>query len=160
MAIGRRRATADDADLLGRIAREAYAKYAARMEKPPAPVSYDYRQVVAEGWTWALVDERNVVGMVTLVPMDGFLLFRNLAVLPAFHGRGLGKLALSFAEEQARELSLPEVRLWTNVYMPENIPFYRAAGYVETHRSKRDGYRFIHFSKRVDVTSVVAVGGN
>lgn len=157
MVIDYRRAKPADAELLSRIAREAYAKYGERMEKAPAPVFYAYDKIIAEGWTWALTVGQAVAGMVTLVPEKDYLLLRNLAILPSFQGLGLGRLALSLAESEGRRLALPEIRLWTNVHMPENIPFYRAAGYVQTHLSERDGYRFINFSKQLDALSTIAM---
>jgi hypothetical protein len=33
--------------------------------------------------------------------------------------------------------------------MPENIPFYTRAGFVETHRGDLDGYSFIYMAKRL-----------
>lgn len=147
MLLAIRLATAADAHLLDGVAHAAYAKYAPRMVKAPAPVFYDYAQVVATGQTWALIGDGEVRGMVTLVPNVDHLLFRNLAVLPAFQGKGLGRAALAFAEREAMRLGTPEIRLWTNVHMPENVPFYRSAGFVETHRDEAGGYSFIYMAK-------------
>ncbi len=147
-----------DADLLGRIAIEAYGKYAGRMPIPPAPVLYDYREVVGAGDTWVLLAGGAVGGMVTLVVQPDHLLFRNLAVRPAFQGRGLGRAALAFAETQALQAGMGEVRLWTNVHMTENLPFYRRAGYLETHRGASGGHTLIHMAKRLAMPGRASAG--
>ena len=54
---------------------------------------------------------------------------------------------LASGEEQARSRHLSEVRLYTNEAMAENLAYYLRHGYVETHRTKHDGFRRVFFRK-------------
>jgi hypothetical protein len=44
-------------------------------------------------------------------------------------------------------MGLPEVRLYTNEAMTENLDYYPRRGYRETHRATQNGYRRVFFSK-------------
>lgn len=57
---------------------------------------------------------------------------------------------MAFAEETARRGGLPSIRLYTNVKMTENIPFYEDLGFVETNRRREDGFDRIYFERRLD----------
>jgi GNAT superfamily N-acetyltransferase len=151
-----RAARPDDAAILSRIAKAAYAKYTPPMVKAPAPVFYDYAQVIAAARTWVLEVGGEACGMVTLEAKPDHLLLRNLAILPEKQGQGLGRLALVFAEGEARRLSKPRIRLWTNVHMPDNVPYYQSAGFTETHREHVDDYSFIHMIKTVEINASAA----
>ena len=73
----------------------------------------------------------------------------DLAVARDRQGTGLGSTLLTFAEQQARAQGLPEVRLYTNEEMTENLSYYPRRGFVESHRSGDSGYRRVFFSKQV-----------
>jgi ribosomal protein S18 acetylase RimI-like enzyme len=73
----------------------------------------------------------------------------TVAVAPAAQGHGYGALLLGRAEDDAAELGLPEVRLYTNEAMTENLTFYPRHGYRETHRAVENGFRRVYFSKAV-----------
>jgi GNAT superfamily N-acetyltransferase len=73
-----------------------------------------------------------------------------VAVLPAAQGRGSGARLLALAEDRARALHVPEVRLYTNTAMTENLTYYPRRGYTETHRAQQDGFDRVFFRKRVD----------
>jgi hypothetical protein len=57
---------------------------------------------------------------------------------------------MALAEERARSLRLPEVRLYTNEAMTENLAYYPRHGYTETHRGQQDGFHRVFFRKRLD----------
>jgi hypothetical protein len=44
-------------------------------------------------------------------------------------------------------MGLPEIRLYTNEAMTENLGYYPRRGYRETHRATQNGYRRVFFSK-------------
>jgi|SRR5215831_15948921 len=131
------------------IAEAAYAKYVPHMAKPPAPVFYDYAKVFSNGFSFVFVDGEAPIAMVTLIPEGGHLLLQNLAVLPEYQRRGIGRMFLDFAECQAADRELPEIRLWTNEKMAENVPYYERLGYTVTHRAVVDGYSRIFMSKKL-----------
>jgi GNAT superfamily N-acetyltransferase len=78
---------------------------------------------------------------------DSHLLVENVAVAPAAQGHGVGSALLNHAETTAALLGLPEVHLYTNEVMTENLTFYRQRGYTLAGRGIQDGYRRVFFSK-------------
>lgn len=131
------------------LARDAYAIYVERIGRPPAPMEADYGAVVGDSESWVAEDDSGLVGLLVLRPGRDHLLLDNVAVRPDRQGRGVSSLLLAKAEDRARELALPEVRLYTNVAMTENIGYYRRHGYVLTHGGSSDGFRRAHFTLKV-----------
>lgn len=127
----------------------AYAKYVPRIGKPPAPMLADYAGLIDAGVVYVLEHRSTPAGVIVMYPGDGHLFVENVAVAPAGHGRGLGRVLMSFAEAEAARRGLPEVRLYTHQRMTENLGFYRHLGYRVTGRREADGYRRIYFRKRL-----------
>jgi GNAT superfamily N-acetyltransferase len=75
-----------------------------------------------------------------------------VAVLPAAQGRGIGARLLALAEDRARALHVPEIRLYTNAAMTENLAYYPRHGYTQTHRAQQGGFCRVFFRKRVEDT--------
>jgi GNAT superfamily N-acetyltransferase len=144
-----RQATEDDAATLLRITVAAYQHYVARIGRAPAPMEADYDEATRLGQGWVAELDGEIVGLLILIPQDGYLLLENIAVLPGMQGRGLGARLLSFTEERAAALGLPEVRLYTNQAMTENIAYYPRHGYTETHRGGDGPFRRVFFRKRL-----------
>ena len=86
-----------------------------------------------------------------LVPGPDYLLLENVAVLPSAQGTGVGAALLEFAEQRARSLGVPEIRLYTNAAMTENIAWYPRHGYRETGRGEQDGFSRVFFAKPVSL---------
>jgi ribosomal protein S18 acetylase RimI-like enzyme len=142
-----RLAQAGDVCALEALVGRAYARYIPRIGRPPAPMGADYGALVRRGLVSVLEDEGGLVGLIVLLPRGDHLLVENVAVSPGRQGRGLGRRLMSYAEERARALALPELRLYTNERMTENIGFYRALGYEETGRGLEDGFARVYFRK-------------
>ncbi|NRQ33253.1 GNAT family N-acetyltransferase [Nonomuraea sp. NN258] len=104
----------------------------------PMPMEADYAALIAAGHVHVM---DGLEGLIVLVPEDGVLLVDNVAVRPELHGKGLGRGLLAYAEQEARRLGLPALRLYTNVRMTSNIALYTALGYVETGREELTGGR-------------------
>ena len=99
------------------------------------------------GQAWVAAEDGQAVGFIILVPQHGYLLLENVAVLPAAPGHGAGARLLALADERARSLHLPEVRLYTNEALTENLAYYPRHGYTETHRAQQAGFRRVFFRK-------------
>ncbi|GAA2645753.1 GNAT family N-acetyltransferase [Paractinoplanes durhamensis] len=145
-----RLALAADVAAVRELVRAAFLVYVPRIGREPAPMGVDYAAVVGEGRCWVDVgDDGRIVGMIQCAVADGFLEVETVAVAPEAHGRGVGSRLLAFAEERARELGLPEVRLCTNEAMTENIAYYPRRGFREVGRTTQHGYRRVFFAKGI-----------
>jgi len=142
-----RRAAEEDADDLRALAVAAYQHYVPRIGRPPAPMTADYARAVRDDEVWVAVRAGTVVGMAVLVPGPDHLMVQNLAVHPAEQGSGIGARLLALAEERAHEYGVPELRLYTNEAMTENLAYYPRRGYREAHRSEQNGFRRVFFVK-------------
>jgi len=131
------------------LVRAAYARYVERIGREPAPMTADYQAIVARGQCWVALREHELVGVLVLEPAADHLLLENIAVSPHAQGQGVGKLLLGFADDEARRRQLPEVRLYTNAAMTENLAYYPRHGYRETHRAAADGFARVYFAKPV-----------
>lgn len=144
-----RPAVSGDAAAVRACVAAAYAHYVPRIGKEPAPMLADYEALIAAGHVHVLERAGRPAGVLVLMARPDHLFVENVAVHPDFQGFGLGRRLMAFAEETARAHSLPAVRLYTNVHMVENLPFYAALGYVETGRVREAGYDRIYFEKRL-----------
>lgn len=145
-----RPATAADVPAVRELVSAAYRHYVPRIGREPAPMRADYAETVVAGRAWVAEADGRLAGLIVLVPRPEYLLLENVAVDPAQQGRGVGSALLAFADERARALGLPEVRLYTNELMTENIAYYPRRGYAETHRTEEHGFRRVFFTKRLD----------
>jgi N-acetylglutamate synthase-like GNAT family acetyltransferase len=134
-----RRAEDRDVASIAACVQHAYARYEGLLPRPPKPVLADYAQVVRDTLTWLIEADGQCLGVLVLIPRADHLLLDNVAVEPAFQGRGLGHRLLNLAEAEALRLGLAEVRLYTNALMTENRALYARAGYQEYDRRDVDG---------------------
>ncbi len=131
------------------LAQVAYQPYVARIGRRPAPMTTDYATITSARSAWVAEQGGYLVGLLVLEPAEDHLLVDNVAVAPDARGLGVGSRLLRLAEEQAHARGLPEVRLYTNEAMTENLDYYPRRGYRETHRCTQDGYRRVFFTKPV-----------
>jgi ATP diphosphatase len=123
-----RLADASDLALVQAISREAYAEYEPVLDGLPVPATEDYAPRIAAGQVWLLGTD----GMLVLERHAGHAMIYSVAVRPAAHGTGLGRVLLNEAERLAA--GLPELRLYTNALMTKNLAIYAKRGFVETGR--------------------------
>ena len=144
-----RPARAEDLPAVVACAEAAYGKYVVRMGKKPGPMLADYPGQVAAGLVHLVELEGRLAGFIVMMARADHLFVENLALDPAVQGRGLGRRLMAFAEARARGHGLDAVRLYTNVKMIENFPFYERLGYQITERRTEDGYDRVYFLKRL-----------
>lgn len=142
-----RPAEARDGRAVAAIVDAAYTPYVARMGKKPGPMLDDYADLISRGRVTVLVTADGVAGLVVLVPEADAMLLDNVAVAPAAHGRGFGRMLIDFAEDAARRSGYTTIRLYTHETMVENARLYARLGYVETGRRDVGGYRRIYMEK-------------
>ena len=145
-----RPATVADVAAIEDVVKTAYTRYVSRIGREPAPMTVDYRTVVAATeQAWVLIDGGELVGLIVTIVESDHLLIENVAISPAAQGRGYGRLLLGYAEQLAQERGLPQTRLYTNAAMTENLAFYPRMGYVEVARRSQDGFDRVFFVKDV-----------
>ena len=145
-----RPARAGDAGLIRDLVRRAYAMYVPRMGKEPGPMLDDYVKRVADGTAYVLEAEGSMAGILVLLQYDDHILMDNVAVDPAFQGRGIGKALVAFAEAEAVRQGYGELRLYTHETMVENVSMYAKLGYEESGRGKQAGYDRVFMRKKLD----------
>jgi ATP diphosphatase len=123
-----RLAEASDLALVQDISREAYAEYETVLGGKPVPATEDYAPRIAAGEVWLL----NADGLLVLERHPDHAMIYSIAVRPAAHGTGLGRILMDEAERLAA--GLPELRLYTNALMTKNLAIYAKRGFVETGR--------------------------
>ncbi|WP_181702316.1 GNAT family N-acetyltransferase [Chthonobacter albigriseus] len=144
-----RPARAVDLQAIEAIVREAYAIYVPRIGKEPAPMKADYAGLVETGRAAVLEDESGVAGVVTFWEKADHMYLDAVAVAESARGKGYGKALIEHVEAAARAAGLPEVRLYTNARMTENVAMYPRLGYRETHRAHDEGYDRVFYVKAV-----------
>ncbi len=85
----------------------------------------------------------------TMVQSD-HLLIENVAVLPAYQGRGLGRRLLAHAEQLAAAAGLKQIRLYTNQRFVENIELYKRLGYCIDREEETERGIAVHMSKLIE----------
>jgi len=145
-----RHAEPSDAGAVVACVQASFEKYIVRMGKKPGPMLHDYPALIAAGHVFCCEYSGKIAGMLLLEKFDDYLLLDTVAILPEFQGKGLGKQLIGFAEQYAAANGYPEIRLYTNEKMTENIPFYKNLGYSEYDRKVEDGFSRVYFKKRVN----------
>ncbi len=89
---------------------------------------------------YAAMEGQTLLGCIFCRPETGSLYIGKLAVAPGFQGRGAGRLLLDKAEQLARELGLPELRLETRLELTGNHAAFARWGFVKTGGYAHPGF--------------------
>lgn len=146
-----RAAKAPDAVVLGELVERAYAIYVDRIGGRPAPMDDDYAEKLRKSDVFVAVDDGGVVGLIVLIATENHLLIENVAIDPEHQGKGIGRSLMALAETYAADRSIPELKLYTNAAMAENLALYPRLGYREYARRTENGLKRVFFSKRLDL---------
>jgi ribosomal protein S18 acetylase RimI-like enzyme len=144
-----RPAQLEDVESIRSLVERAYSPWVPVLGRRPGPMDEDYAALVAGGdvYVWASPE---IVALLVLRPTDGgALMVENVAVDPAAQGKGLGPSLLAFAEEQARERGIDELRLYTHERMTSNIELYSRLGWTEYDRLVEHGFARVFMRKQV-----------
>ena len=142
----------------------AYQKFVERIGRLPQPLTADYAEVISTDDTWVAEDNGSLVGVLVLKPHSDHLLIWSVAVAPELQRSGIGRRLLALAEREALRSGVPEMRLYTNEKMTENIALYERHGYAVARREVREDRVIIHMSKKLPgvasgVVGVLLAGG-
>ncbi|WNK00967.1 GNAT family N-acetyltransferase [Thalassospiraceae bacterium LMO-JJ14] len=145
-----RPAVGEDLNRLRDIAFRAYAKYVSRIGREPAPMVADFAAHIVRNEIIVAVSDDVVCGYIVSFPRVEDFFIENVAVDPDAAGTGIGRALMSHAEKAARAAGCNLVRLYTNVKMHENFPFYEALGYLKTHDVTESGFHRVYFEKALE----------
>lgn len=124
----------DDAGVIARISREAYAEFAGRVHPPfraaaatPEQVRQEmqrhrfvYGLALWEGWP---------AGHLRYRVRDGHIHISRLAVAPAYRGQGIGRALMAWAEQEAHRLGVLHLRGEVRSALVPLLRFYQALGF-------------------------------
>lgn len=151
---GLHRATAADAPAVRDLTRAAYAKWLPVIGREPRPMTVDYEVAVREHMVDLLHLDGGLAALIEMRPEVDHLLIVNVAVSPAYQGRGYGRALLVHSEELARSLRLKEVRLCTNGNFSANVQLYKRVGYrIDREEVHPQLGAAVYMSKRVPPVS-------
>jgi ribosomal protein S18 acetylase RimI-like enzyme len=128
-ALALRQAVAADAAAVRALTREAYGKWVAVIGREPRPMTADYDEALRRHRIDLLLVDGILAGLIETVAAVDHLLIENVAVAPAFQGKGLGRRLMAHAEHLAASLGHRTLRLYTNKLFAENVRLYRRLGY-------------------------------
>jgi ribosomal protein S18 acetylase RimI-like enzyme len=109
----------------------------------------DYARALVDSRVWVVDGDDRLEAVMVLEKHDDHLLVDVIAVDPAAQGRGVGAVLLEQAEIDARQLGLPELRLYTNAAMTENLAYYPRRGFEETGRRVENGFSRVYYRRDV-----------
>jgi ribosomal protein S18 acetylase RimI-like enzyme len=124
-----RRALPADAEAVRALTRQAYARWVPVIGREPKPMQADYDRAVREHLIDLAYEDGMLAGLIETIEQSDHLLIENVAVSPAFQGRGIGRALLVHAERLAAARGFGLVRLYTNQRFAENVMLYQRLGY-------------------------------
>jgi len=142
-------ATAEDAGAIRSLTREAYCKWVPVIGREPKPMTADYAEAVNKHRIDLLYLGSKLAALIEMIPETDHLLIENVAVSPAFQGRGLGRKLMAHAEQVAASLGHAETKLYTNKLFDENVRLYRRLGYGIDREEEFKGGIAVHMSKAI-----------
>jgi ribosomal protein S18 acetylase RimI-like enzyme len=142
-----RQAGLADAQAIGELTREAYAKWVPLIGREPLPMTVDYDKALQAHRFDLLEADGRLAALIETTPQDGELLIVNVAVRPGLQGRGLGVRLLKLAEELAAAAGLRGTRLYTNQRFEANIRLYGSLGYAVEREEVRPAGVVVHMVK-------------
>lgn len=144
-----RLAVSADAEAIRTLTRKAYAKWVPLIGREPLPMSADYQEALRKHRFDLLFIDGSLTALIETVCLDDHLLIENVAVSPAFQGRGLGKMLLAHAEQLAVSLGFAEIKLYTNKLFAENLTFYERHGFEVEREEDFMGSACVYMNKTV-----------
>lgn len=143
-----RQAVATDAADIRKLTRDAYAKWVPLIGREPKPMTADYDEAVRKHRIDLLHLEGTLAALIETIAEADHLLIENVAVSPAFQGRGLGRKLMAHADQLAASSGYAEIRLYTNKLFTGNVDLYRRLGYRVDREEEIKGGVAVHMSKR------------
>ena len=143
-----RRATIEDTAKVTALVNAAYRHYIERIGMLPRPMTDDYAEVIRNSRVTIAEGVQTILGVIVMMVTDEGFLIDNVAVDPAYRGKGVGKALLTFAEAEARRAGFDSLYLYTHEKMIENLALYARIGYVEYDRRSQGDFSLVYMRKQ------------
>ncbi|MGU3450888.1 MULTISPECIES: GNAT family N-acetyltransferase [unclassified Methylobacterium] len=134
-----RRGAPADAEAIRGLVEAAYTKWIPVIGRLPIPMQADYAQALRDHRFDLLRTGPDLAGLIETRAEADHLLVVNVAVDPAFQGRGFGSRLMGRADAVAAEAGLARLRLYTNKKYTANLRLYGALGYRVEREELYDG---------------------
>jgi ribosomal protein S18 acetylase RimI-like enzyme len=144
-----RSADGSDASQVAELVDAAYGHYVERIGMLPGPMTEDYARVIRDARVTVAERDGAIVGVIVLNLTDEGFVIENVAVAPTERGRGLGRILLELAEDEARRAGFTSIYLYTHEKMAENLKLYSRIGYVEYDRRSQGDFSLVYMRKRL-----------
>ena len=138
-----------DAASIRNLTREAYARWVPLIGREPKPMTADYAEAARRHRFDLLYVNGALAALIETIREPDHLLIENVAVSPAFQGKGYGRKLMAHAETLAAASGFREVRLYTNKLFAENVQLYLRLGYRVDREEEVKGGTAVHMSKPV-----------
>lgn len=138
-SVALRRGAQADAEAVRALVEAAYTKWIPVIGRLPIPMRADYAQALRDHRFDLLVAGPDLAGLIETRAEADHLLVVNVAVHPAFQGRGFGSRLMGRADAVAGEAGLTRLRLYTNKKYTANLRLYGALGYRVEREELYDG---------------------
>jgi GNAT superfamily N-acetyltransferase len=129
-----RRAGVTDADAIAVLLRGSFAEleplYTPEGFAATTPSSHEIRPRFREGPVWVAVLGSTIVGTVSVLPQEGALHVRSMAVHPRARGQGVAGRLLAEVEHYAAFHGYRRLTLSTTPFLLDAIRLYERAGFV------------------------------
>lgn len=138
-----------DAAAVRELSRAAYAKWVPVIGREPLPMAANYEVAVRNHRIELLHLDGALAALIEMIPQPGHLLIENVAVAPAFQGRGLGRMLMAHAEQIAAAGGYGRIKLYTNRMFAANVTLYARLGYAVDREEVSALGTTVYMSKRV-----------
>ena len=142
MNIQIRAAVPDDAAPIASVLHESFAEYQSLYTPEgfaaTTPALDEIKVRLSEGPMWVALRDNQIVGTVSVVPKDGSLYIRGMAILPAARGARIGELLLKQIESFAAEHNHRRLFLSTTPFLARAIRLYEKFGFQRNGEGPHD----------------------
>ena len=134
-----RRGTPADVEAIRALVAAAYTKWIPVIGRLPIPMRADYAQALRDHRFDLLLAGPDLAGLIETKAEADHLLVVNVAVDPAFQGRGFGSRLMGLADAVAAGAGSARLRLYTNKKYVANLRLYGSLGYRVEREELYDG---------------------
>lgn len=141
-----------------RLQFDAYARNRALLGVEPLPLTADYGEIFqsCEVWITPQVSPDKPIEAAVILDIDrpDDVLIWSVATSPSAQGKGLGAALLQAAEQRARQLRRPNMRLYTGQTLTHLIDWYARSGYDVERTEVLSDRTIVHMLKPLPIEGI------